>query len=491
MSRLLYLDAFSGISGDMTVAMLIDLGVSLEVIQSALATIDLKGYSLAAQREMDGAISGMTFRVRMDPPDHNLVHPADQVQNVHAAPRKTDDHHAHHAGHGHRHAADHADHADQAHAHGHPHPHHPEEQHKHTHPHHTNERHRHEHGHAHRRFKDIRALIETSGLAERVKQTTLNMFEHLATAEGKIHHQDPDEVSFHEVGAVDSIVDMVAVAVGLEHLGVDRVEVSPLPLGHGRIDCQHGRMPLPAPATLELLKGFTVYDGGQDRELVTPTGAAIVAALAQRSASMPTMRIAEIGWGLGETRGGPIPNALRGILGTRVDDAPSPAALDSPEDITVIETNIDDMSPQLHGHLIDRLLAAGALDVTLIPAFMKKGRGGLLIQALTRAECLDPVAEVLFQEATTIGIRYQKWHRKCLKRSTLHVRNELGTFRVKVALSPENTVVNVMPEYDDCAEAAQRLEIPLKAVHLGVLQACPRIGERVETEEDEDRREEK
>jgi uncharacterized protein (TIGR00299 family) protein len=317
----------------------------------------------------------------------------------------------------------------------------------------------------HRRLADIEELISHTELAESVKERAIRIFRRLAEVEGKLHGQPPSEVHFHEVGAVDAIIDIVGACIGLESLEVTELICSPLNVGGGRVDAEHGSLPVPAPATAELLKGMPIYSSGVEGELVTPTGAAIVSTVASSFGPMPPMKVERIGYGAGEKDFPTHPNVLRLFLGESVEIIrPQPGAAGD-EVVSVIEANLDDMSPQLYGYFVDQALAAGALDVTCSAIQMKKNRPGFLVTILCMPEASDALAQLLFEQTTTIGLRIHEARRKVLERELVSVETRFGVVRVKVA-KREGKVLNVAPEYEDCQRLARERSIPLKEVML-------------------------
>ncbi len=307
-----------------------------------------------------------------------------------------------------------------------------------------------------RRFADIRGLIESSGLSARVKAGSVAVFRRLGEAEAKIHDRDIEEIHFHEVGAVDAIVDIVGVCICLDLLGIERAHASPIPTFHGSVETAHGVLPLPAPATIELLKGAPWRDLGIEGEIVTPTGAAILAELAASYVAMPAMRVESIGYGAGKKDFG-IPNVLRVMVGEAVEE---PGEV---EEVAVLETNIDDMSPQVYDVLMDRLFAAGALDVYLTPIQMKKNRPAVLVSVMCAPDDAGGMSDILLEETSTIGIRIDRRSRTCLAREFVRVETRFGPVRVKVARKG-GEVVNAQPEYDDCRAAAEQHSVPVKLV---------------------------
>ena len=374
-----YLDAFSGISGDMMVGAILDCGADFAELERAIKSMPIAGYSLATRRKVVSGISALKFDVAMTEPQ-------------------------------------------------------PE-----------------------RHFSEIRALIDSSQLATTIKRRAISIFEVLANAEAKIHNTTPDHVHFHEVGAVDSIIDIVGTAWGLEQLGVGDVLVSPLPMGNGFARSQHGVIPVPAPATMELLAGFPLKIGDGAHEMVTPTGAAIVRALA-RPATMPLeFEVEKIGYGSGARELEDRPNVLRLMLGREH------AAFDSDEMIE-ISANIDDLSPQIYDHVMNRLFEAGARDVTLTPTMMKKGRPAVTLGVIAEVAQRDAIAEIIFAETSTIGLRFHAVGRLKLHREIREVETRWGKVRVKVSGGDGHPAATISPEYDDCRKIAAEHKVPLRVV---------------------------
>jgi uncharacterized protein (TIGR00299 family) protein len=316
-----------------------------------------------------------------------------------------------------------------------------------------------------RQFKhvsEIQELIEKSKLNTQVKQTSINVFQRLADAEAKVHGVTSTQVHFHEVGAIDAIVDVVGSVIGLNLLGIQEIYASKLNLGTGFVKTQHGMMPVPAPATMELVKGFPVYNREIARELVTPTGAAIITTIATRFGQMPVMEIQDIGYGAGDQDISEIPNLLRVSIGEMKE-------IKIDEDITVVETNIDDMNPQIYGYLMDKLFAAGALDVYYTPIQMKKDRPGILLTILTNPANVDKISELIFTETTTFGIRIFQMQRQTLDRELITVQTKYGPIRVKVG-KRNGKIVSSSPEYQDCMLAAEKYHTLFKEVYQEALQ---------------------
>jgi pyridinium-3,5-bisthiocarboxylic acid mononucleotide nickel chelatase len=322
------------------------------------------------------------------------------------------------------------------------------------------------HSHQHARgLNEIRDIINQAAISETAKTTAITIFEALGAAEAKIHGTNVDQIHFHEVGAVDAMVDIVCAAVGAEALGVDEIVCSPLNVGGGTVTCAHGTLPVPAPATLELLRDAPVYSSGIQFELVTPTGAAIVKTLAKRFASFPQMRVEKAGYGAGTRDFAGHANVVRLTVGES-QELSSGIPTDT---IVVLEANIDDLNPQVFGYVMDRLLEEGALDVFGVPVQMKKNRPGTLLTVLCRAEDAAKLTQLIFIETTTLGVREREEKRRTLTREWVTVATRWGDVRVKVA-SMNGTATNYAPEYEDCRSIAAERQIPLKAVMQEAMQ---------------------
>lgn len=325
----------------------------------------------------------------------------------------------------------------------------------HAHHHHDHTEHHQHHHQPHRGLGDILQLIQASELSERVKQTASAIFTRLGEVEAAVHGTTPDKVHFHEVGAVDAIVDIVGTAIGLEALQIDRVLASPLPLGRGWVTCAHGTFPVPAPATAMLVQGVPIVETDIEAELVTPTGAAIITTLAERFGPLPTMTVRKVGFGAG-SHDLPRPNVLRVFLGEETASA-------TPAEIVGLETNLDDLPGEITGYLMDRLLAAGALDVFFTPIQMKKNRPGVLVRVLCAPQDEATCTDILFRETTTLGIRRLPFTRTVLPRETRTVDTPYGPVRVKVSRWQDTE--RTEPEYDDCRKLAEEHNVPLMTVY--------------------------
>ena len=310
----------------------------------------------------------------------------------------------------------------------------------------------------HRHLKDISEIINRSTLSDLTRRRALRAFELLADAEAHVHATTRDRIHFHEVGAVDSIIDTVGAMIGFELLGVERFFASALRVGHGTVKAAHGLMPVPAPATAELLRDIPVYAGDLEGEFVTPTGAAIIASLCEAFGPLPEMKITKTGYGAGTRNPQGFPNALRVMLGEPAGEGRSSARLEEP--LVVIETNIDDMNPQAFGFVMDRAFALGALDVFLTATQMKKSRPGVMLTILCEPVARETIMEMLLRETTTLGVRYYEARRRVLARTLETVETRYGQVRVKVARDGERTL-HFQPEYEDCALRARQLGVPV------------------------------
>ncbi len=324
--------------------------------------------------------------------------------------------------------------------------------HQHHHDHEHDDHHHHHHG---RGFTEIKRMIEESSLSERVKANAVAIFTKLGMAEAKIHGVDIEEIHFHEVGAVDSIVDTVGACICLELLGIEQVYASAVPTFHGMAKMAHGQFPLPAPATMEVLQGIPWRELGIEGEIVTPTGAAIIATLTKKFGAMPPMSVTSTGYGAGKKDFG-IPNVLRVLIGELVETTQQ-------HEITVLEANIDDLNPQVYEVVMERLFAAGALDVYMTPIQMKKSRPATLLSVICAPSDIDKLSEIIFAETSTLGIRIDQRERLCLQREIVTVETKYGAVRLKLARKA-GEVVNVQPEYEDCKSAAASHGVPVKLV---------------------------
>jgi uncharacterized protein (TIGR00299 family) protein len=377
-----YFDCFSGISGDMTLGALIDLGAPVDWLQNELARLPLNGFNLTATPVMRNGIRATFVTIEIENSDHS------------------------------------------------------------------------------RDYKKIKSLLENCPLSDDVKSKSLTIFETLARVEAGIHGCDLQQVHFHEVGGVDAIVDIVGTVVCLEKLGIDRVISSRIPVGSGFVDCQHGKLPVPAPATIEILKDAPVYGTNVDAELVTPTGAAIITSLAESFGPLPPMLVKKTGYGAGQRELTDRPNLLRIITGTASDSAEGLLS----DQIIILETCIDDMNPEFFGFIMERLYTDGALDVYWIPVYMKKNRPGTLIQVLCEEDAKDRLIQRLLSETTSLGVRYYRAARKLLARGQVTIKTSFGKIQVKRVKDPGGGE-RLVPEYDVCREIALKRNLPLRVVY--------------------------
>jgi uncharacterized protein (TIGR00299 family) protein len=308
---------------------------------------------------------------------------------------------------------------------------------------------------SHRNLREILRIINRSHLESEVKKKSIEIFQRIASVEAKIHRRPVEEIHFHELGGLDSVVDIVGSVWGLNQIGADEVHVSKINVGTGFVKTEHGILPVPAPATLALMKGKPIYSSGVERELLTPTGAAILTSLGSRFGQLPPIKLARIGYGAGRDDL-PHPNLLRLIIGTSTGTS-------GKERVTVIETNIDDMNPQFYDYIMERLLAMGVLEVFITPIIMKKNRPATLLTVISPAEKLHSVTGFLLRETTTIGLRWREEERSLADRETLPIQTRYGKIRFKLARW-EGRMVNLSPEYDDCKRLSLRKRIPLKEI---------------------------
>jgi pyridinium-3,5-bisthiocarboxylic acid mononucleotide nickel chelatase len=494
MIKIAYLECQTGIAGDMCLGALVDAGVPIEYLNAQLARLGIGSeYHLWAQKvHHNGQIA---TKVHVD------LTALRSSQALAANPLEHREHSHHSHAHPHPHPAP-ASIDPAAPREHHAHPHHHPHAHPHAHPdlapatgttnlelqHHTHigvaaptEYHNEDHHHHHydtpqRNLPQIEKLIEAANLPMRAAQWSLDVFRQLAIAEGAVHGIDPSEVHFHEVGAVDAIVDIVGTCLGLDYLDIAKIYCSPLPTGGGTVRAAHGILPVPVPAVLKLFSSrqVPVYSNKIDRELVTPTGAAIAVTLATEFGTPPPMQLQQVGLGAG-TIELPIPNILRLWLGTATAAVTSsPVRPEYLETIAVLTTQIDDLNPQAIGYIFDQLFQAGAVDVFTQPIGMKKSRSGILLTVICPVDRLIECEQIIFKETSTLGIRRTQQTRSILPRKIQSVVTKYGTVRVKIArnnLVNDDSIVNVQPEYDDCAAIAQEQQIPWREVHQLALMA--------------------
>jgi pyridinium-3,5-bisthiocarboxylic acid mononucleotide nickel chelatase len=440
--KTLYLDIFSGISGDMFNGALLDLGVPLDQLERELAKLGLDEYHIHATRKHKASIEGVKFDVH--------AHEHGHEQHNHA-----DHDHKHSRGHEHAH-------------HSHSHSHDPlaldlrqHQAHDHGHEHHEDEHHEHVHG---RTFREIRELIDRSKLSPWVKEKAVAVFGRIARAEGKIHGQPPELVHFHEVGAIDSIVDIVGACAGLELLGKPRVLSSSVTEGTGFVRCAHGRFPVPAPATVAILaeRGVPISQCDEPHELVTPTGAAILAEFVEEFGPIQNLVPEKIGYGLGERDNKTRPNVLRAVLGSST--ATKGAHDWETDQVAVLETNLDDINSEIIGYVSEKALKEGALDVFHTSIQMKKNRPGVLLTLLCASTDADRFSELLLRETTALGVRRTIAERRKLRREMVKVETAFGSVEVKIG-TLDGTKVQASPEFESCRKLAEAKGVPLKEVY--------------------------
>jgi pyridinium-3,5-bisthiocarboxylic acid mononucleotide nickel chelatase len=453
--RIAYLDCFSGMSGDMFLGALVDVGVSPQLFEDTVAALNI-GAKLDISRVTRGGISATKVDV--------FVHGEKELPREVFWEQQRHTHQHAHAASGHSHA--HRNEPVQLREHNYARTAQPERGKDDS----GSEVHDHDHSPG-RGLSQIRELIAQATISDSAKKTATSIFDVLGAAEAKIHDRKIEEIHFHEVGSVDAIVDIVCAAIGAEALGVDEIVCSPLNVGGGTVKCAHGILPIPAPATLELLKGAPLYSSDIQVELVTPTGAAIVKLLASRFAQFPEMKIDNVGYGAGSRDFPGQPNVVRLTVGEATH-----APTISEELITILESNLDDLNPQLFGYVMDRVLQAGALDAYGMPVQMKKNRPGTLLTVLAKPEDAAKLTQIIFSETSTLGVRHRQERRQALVRNWVTVRTPWGEVRMKLA-SMNGTVTNYAPEYEDCRRIAAEHHVPLKAVMQEAVQGYLRTRE--------------
>jgi uncharacterized protein (TIGR00299 family) protein len=412
----LYFDCFSGAAGDMILGALVDAGVPLDDLRSALGRLAVDRDAVWTERVTRAGISATKFSVR------------DEVPAEHGHPQEHDHVHHHDRGRGHASAVVPAPHT-----------------------------------HAHRSLPEIYKLIDGSSLSGAGKDRAKQLFSRLGEAEAAIHGTPLDRVHLHEVGALDSIIDIVGAVHALEMLKVDRFVSSPLNVGSGSVRSAHGTYPVPAPATAWLLRDAPIYAGPQQAELVTPTGALLVTGYAAAFGPVPPMRLKRVGYGAGSRDFHDSPNVLRVLIGESDSTAPALS-------VVVVEAEIDDMNPQIFGVLMEQLLTEGALDVFYTPIQMKKNRPGTLLTLIASPDARERLTTTIFRETTTIGVRYREMMRECLERETVTVDTPLGSVRFKIARR-NGEVLNAAPEFEDCARIARERLVPVKDVQAAAMKA--------------------
>jgi len=423
-SRILYFDCFNGASGDMVLGALLDAGLPLEELRHALGSLAIDGASVSTTRVLRAGVSATKFVVQ----EHG--HDADDHGHAHE--------------HGHTHSHDHG--GVQPHEHSHSHA--PAAV---------------AHHHPHRSLAEIASLIERSALSRSAQNRAKELFHRLGEAEAAIHQIPIDKIHLHEVGALDSIIDIVGAVFALEWFHADRIVSSPLNVGGGMVHSAHGHFPVPAPATVKLLGEAPVYSSGVQSELVTPTGALLVTSYASSYGPVPAMTIEHTGYGAGDRDLPTTPNVLRVLVGRSAEQPGT-------ERIVVLQSEIDDMNPQLFGLVMERLYAAGALEVYFASVQMKKNRPGTLLTILARPEQREELSALVFRETTTIGVRYHEVTRERLDREIVSVDTPLGVIRFKIARHGD-TIVNAAPEFEDCLRIASERSVPVKDVQAAANKA--------------------
>lgn len=450
--KILYYDCFCGISGDMNLAALLDLGVPKEYLLKEISKLNLDSeYEIKVESAAKLGITG----TRVDVILKNKLHNNEDGEHNHSH------NHDHFHGHDekeHNHNHSHV-HDEKVHGHDHSHTHdgsdHNHEN-SHLHNHVYNHNHVVEHEHHHRNLKDIENIINYSDLNNKVKKLSLDMFMRVAEAEAKVHGKSLYEVHFHEVGAIDSIVDMVGAAICLDYLKIDKIIASPVQVGGGFVKCAHGLMPVPAPATVEILKNIPINTGIVEFETTTPTGAAILAANVQEFTARIDFSIIKIAYGIGH-RDLEIPNVLRVYLGEKESS-------EKIEEQYILETNIDDMNPEFYSYVEEKLFDVGALDVFKTPIFMKKGRPGIKLSLLISEEIEKEVLDIIFEETTSIGVRKYKVEKIMLDREFSKVQTQYGEVTIKKSFYKGN-LVKYKPEYEDCKKIAKEKNVTMEKLY--------------------------
>ena len=321
-----------------------------------------------------------------------------------------------------------------------------------------------------RNFKKISAIIEKSPLSANVRQTSLSIFEKIADAEAKIHGCPKEQVHFHEVGGIDALIDIVGTALCVEYLGIEKIMASPIPLGRGFVACSHGTLPVPAPATLDILKGVPVYGTKIPHELVTPTGAAIIATLSDSFEEMPDMIVEKTGYGAGKRDLETIPNLLRIVMGIRTVFEGKTNNMHQEDRITMVETCIDDMNPEVFGFLMERLFEKGALDVYWIPIFMKKNRPATMVKVLCPEDFRERIMDCILSETTSTGVRFYSAKRRMLRRERIVVKTAFGEIAAKRMIELDGSE-RIVPEYEICKKIALEKKLPLRVVYDTILKS--------------------
>lgn len=475
--KALYVEPFAGISGNMLLGALLDAGVPFAFLQEEFAKLHLGNYELVHKSVNKCGIQAQYFNVVLpEEQEHEHAHDGDQVNEHHHV-------HDHDCDHEHEHHHDHAHDYAWMHVHGiaHSHDHEPvleekpcgcDHHHNHEHNHdqeHHHEHHTHHHHHEHRNLHDIEEILDHSDLPKEVIAKAKEVFLVIAKAEAKVHGSTVEEIHFHEVGAIDTIIDVVGNILALQYLGIEKVFTTPVNTGFGFVECAHGQMPVPTPATAELLQGIPNYRGTVEKEMTTPTGAALLKVLASPVKEVPDGFSGEtIGYGAG-TRDVEIPNVLRVTMGLWNETVGNGNSGSAVERLLFLECNLDDLNPEIMPYVLEKLLAAGALDAWLQPVIMKKGRPAQTLKVLCSPEQRQVMEQIMFTQTTTLGVRAYYVERTALERRWKTVQTPWGEVRVKEGLL-DGKVVNAVPEFEDCKKIAEANGVPLKAVETAALQ---------------------
>lgn len=477
--KALYVEPFAGIGGNMLLGALLDAGVPFAFLQEEFAKLHLGNYELVHKSVNKSGIQAQYFNVVLPEEqehEHEHAHDGDHVHEHHHAHDHDDNHeHEHHHDHEHDHAWMHAHGIAHSHDHELVHEeepcgcdHHHDHEHNHDQEHH-HEHHTHHHHHEHRNLHDIEEILDHSDLPKEVIAKAKDVFLAIAKAEAKVHGSTVEEIHFHEVGAIDTIIDVVGNILALQYLGIEKVFTTPVNTGFGFVECAHGQMPVPAPATAELLQGIPNYRGTVEKEMTTPTGAALLKVLATPVKEVPEGFTGEIiGYGAG-MRDVAIPNVLRVTMGLWNETVETGDSGSTVERLLMLECNLDDLNPEIMPYVLEKLLAAGALDAWLQPVVMKKGRPAQTLKVLCSPEQRQVMEQIMFTQTTTLGVRAYYVERTALERRWKTVQTPWGEVRVKEGLL-DGKVVNAVPEFEDCKKIAEANGVPLKAVETAALQ---------------------
>ena len=468
--KTLYFDCSSGISGDMTLGALLDLGIDKEKFVAEMSKINVEGYDIVFGRAVKNGIGANKVDVVItvegydedgQPLEHHHDHDHDH-EHHHDHDHDHEHHHDHDHDHEHHHDHDHDHEHHHDHDHDHEHHHDHDHEHEHHHDHDHDHEHHHHHGHVHRNLNDVFEIIDKSEINENAKDLAKRIFMRVAKAESKVHNEPLDKVHFHEVGAIDSIVDIIGTAICIDMLKPDRIFASVVNDGHGFIMCQHGQIPVPVPATAQIFADSDVVSRqiDIDTELVTPTGAAIIAELAESYGTMPAMSVEKIGYGAGK-KDMKIPNVLRVSMGEMAEEVNDEEVND--EEVVILETNVDDSTGEIMGYTLDRIFEAGARDAFYSPIFMKKSRPAYKLTVICDEKNRDAIETIIFRETTTIGIRRRIETRTCLERTYGTVDTKYGKLDVKKVY--RDGVESVYPEYESAKKLAMENKVALKEIY--------------------------